>query len=242
MLSDRGVNTESAALPALLAVSGLHHHLIRNGTRSKVSIVIDSAEPREVHHFAALLGFGAEAIHPYLAFDSLQGLIEIGDIREIRVEDAIEVYRKVATDGILKVLSKMGISTFQSYRGAQIFEAIGIDQDVVDTYFTGTASRIGGIGLDLIAEEVMIRHQGAFDPARGEKRTLESGDDFQWRYDGEDHQYNPRTIHLLQQACRTNNYKLFLKEYSILLTDADHNLQSIRGMLSFKKTRSNRFG
>ncbi|WP_129728600.1 glutamate synthase large subunit [Ectobacillus funiculus] len=234
VLSDRGVNAEYAALPALLAVSGLHHHLIRNGTRSKVSIVIDSAEPREVHHFAALLGFGAEAIHPYLAFDSLQGLIEIGDIREIRVEDAIEVYRKVATDGILKVLSKMGISTFQSYRGAQIFEAIGIDQDVVDTYFTGTASRIGGIGLDLIAEEVMIRHQGAFDPARGEKRTLESGDDFQWRYDGEDHQYNPRTIHLLQQACRTNNYKLF-KEYSILLTDADHNLQSIRGMLSFKK-------
>lgn len=234
MLSDRGVSAEYAALPALLAVSGLHHHLIRGGTRAKVSIIIDSAEPREVHHFAALLGFGAEAIHPYLAFESLQGLIEIGDIRETRVEDAIEVYRKVATDGILKVLSKMGISTFQSYRGAQIFEAIGIDKDVIDTYFTGTASRIGGIGLDLIAEEVMMRHKRAFDPARGEERTLESGDDFQWRYDGEDHQYNPRTIHLLQQACRTNNYQLF-KEYSTLLTDVDHNLQSIRGMLSFKK-------
>lgn len=234
VLSDRGVSAEYAALPALLAVSGLHHHLIRNGTRSKVSIIVDSAEPREVHHFAALLGFGAEAIHPYLAFESLQGLIEIGDIRETRALDAIEVYRKVATDGILKVLSKMGISTFQSYRGAQIFEAIGIDKDVIDTYFTGTASRIGGIGLELIAEEVLMRHKRAFDPARGEERTLETGDDFQWRYDGEDHQYNPRTIHLLQQACRINNYQLF-KEYSTLLTDADHNLQSIRGMLSFKQ-------
>ncbi|MFP5110054.1 glutamate synthase large subunit [Neobacillus sp. C211] len=234
VLSDRGVNAEYAALPALLAVSGLHHHLIRKGTRSKVSIILESAEPREVHHFAALLGFGAEAIHPYLAFESLRGLIEIDDIREMQVEDAIDVYIKASTDGIVKVLSKMGISTIQSYRGAQIFEAIGIDKDVIDKYFTRTATRIGGIGLDIIAEEVMMRHKRAFDESRGEKRTLETGDDFQWRHDGEDHQYNPRTIHLLQQACRTNNYKLF-KDYSSLLTDPKHNLQSIRGMLSFKK-------
>ncbi|MCQ6276972.1 glutamate synthase large subunit [Bacillus sp. V3B] len=234
ILSDRGVNAEYAALPALLALSGLHHHLIRNGTRSKVSIIIESAEPREVHHFATLLGFGAEAINPYLAFESLRGLIEVNDIRETQVEDAIEVYRQATTDGIVKVLSKMGISTIQSYRGAQIFEAIGIDKNVIDQYFTQTASRIDGIGLDIIAKEVMMRHRRAFNEERGVEKTLESGDDFQWRHDGEDHQYNPGTIHLLQQACRTNNYKLF-KEYSRLLTDTDHNLQSIRGMLSFKE-------
>ncbi|WP_332692768.1 glutamate synthase large subunit [Halalkalibacter lacteus] len=234
VLSDRGVNAKQASLPALLAVSGLHHNLIRSGTRSKVSILVESAEPREVHHFAALLGFGAEAINPYLAYESLQGLIENGDIRDTSIDQAIEVYRKAATDGILKVLSKMGISTIQSYRGAQIFEAIGIHKDVIDKYFTQTASRIGGIGLDIIAKEVMMRHNRAFAEPRGVETSLESGDDFQWRQDGEDHQYNPKTIHLLQQACRTNNYKLF-KEYSSLLTDTNHNLQSIRGLLSFKK-------
>ncbi|MDQ1004372.1 glutamate synthase (NADPH/NADH) large chain [Neobacillus niacini] len=234
VLSDRGVDAEYAALPALLAVSGLHHHLIRKGTRSKVSIIVESAEPREVHHLAALLGFGAEAINPYLAFESLRGLIEIGDIRETEVDKAINTYILTATDGIVKVLSKMGISTIQSYIGAQIFEAIGIDQGVIEKYFTETSSRIEGIGLDIIAEEVMMRHKRAFDPTRGVERTLDSGDDFQWRHDGEDHQYNPRTIHLLQHACRTNNYKLF-KEYSALLTDPSDNLQSIRGMLAFKK-------
>ncbi|MEH7120805.1 glutamate synthase large subunit [Neobacillus vireti] len=237
VLSDRGVEAEYAALPALLAVSGLHHHLIRKGTRSKVSIIVESAEPREVHHFAALLGFGAEAINPYLAFESLRGLIEIGDIRETEVDTAINTYILTSTDGIVKVLSKMGISTIQSYIGAQIFEAIGIDQGVIEKYFTETASRIEGIGLDIIAEEVMMRHKRAFAQARGGERTLDSGDDFQWRHDGEDHQYNPRTIHLLQQACRTNNYKLF-KEYSALLTDPSDNLQSIRGLLSFKVQKS----
>ncbi len=234
LLSDRGVDKTHAALPMLLSVSGLHHHLIRSGARSKVSILVDSAEPREVHHFAALLGFGAEAIHPYLAYDSLRGLIENGDIRDMEIENAIDVYRQAATDGILKVLSKMGISTIQSYRGAQIFEAIGIDQSVIDKYFTQTASRIGGIGLDIIAQEVMMRHKHAFAEVRGTEKTLDSGDDFQWRQDGEDHQYNPKTIHLLQQACRSNSYKLF-KEYSKMLTDTNHNLQSIRGLLSFKK-------
>jgi glutamate synthase (NADPH/NADH) large chain/glutamate synthase (ferredoxin) len=237
VLSDRGVSKDSAAVPALLAVSGLHHHLIRKGTRSMVSILVESAEPREVHHFAALLGFGAEAINPYLAYETLGGLIENGDLRDIELEQAIETYIKAATDGIVKVLSKMGISTIQSYRGAQIFEAIGINKDVIDRYFTQTASRIGGIGLDIIAEEVMLRHKRAFVDARGSEDSLESGDDFQWRQNGEDHQYNPNTIHLLQQACRTNSYKLF-KQYSNLLTDTDHNLQSIRGLLSFKKRES----
>ncbi|MBD1380309.1 glutamate synthase large subunit [Metabacillus arenae] len=234
ILSDRGVNEEYSALPALLAVSGLHHHLIRSGTRSKVSILIESAEPREVHHFATLLGYGAEAINPYLAFESIGGLIETGALLDYQFEKAVEVYRKAVTDGIVKVISKMGISTIQSYRGAQIFEAVGIHQDVIDKYFTQTASRIGGIGLDIIAKEVLLRHNRAFDDSKGLEKTLESGDDFQWRQNGEDHQYNPKTIHLLQHACRTNNYKLF-KNYSSLLTDTEHNLQSIRGMLSFKK-------
>ncbi|MFC0557592.1 glutamate synthase large subunit [Halalkalibacter alkalisediminis] len=234
VLSDRGVDRKSASVPALLAVSGLHHHLIREGTRAQVSIIVESAEPREVHHFAALLGFGAEAINPYLAFETLRGLIENKDLRNIEFEEAVKIYIKAATDGIVKVLSKMGISTIQSYRGAQIFEAIGINQDVINQYFTETASRIGGIGLDIIAEEVMLRHKRAFVDARGSEDSLESGDDFQWRQNGEDHQYNPKTIHLLQQACRSNNYKLF-KEYSNLLTNTDQNLQSIRGLLSFKK-------
>ena len=234
ILSDRGVNEEYAAIPALLAVSGLHYHLIRSGTRSKVSILLESAEPREVHHFAALLGYGAEAVNPYLAFESIRGLIETGDLRNTEFEKAVDIYRKAVTNGIVKVMSKMGISTIQSYRGAQIFEAVGIHQDVINQYFTKTTSSIGGIGLDIISQEVLMRHNRAFGDSKGVEKTLDSGDEFQWRQNGEDHQYNPNTIHLLQHACRTNNYKLF-KEYSTLLIDTDQNLQSIRGMLSFKK-------
>ncbi|UOR11405.1 glutamate synthase large subunit [Halobacillus amylolyticus] len=234
ILSDRGMNVHHAAIPALLAVSGLHHHLIRRGMRTKVSLLVESGEPREVHHFAALLGFGAEAINPYLAFEALGELIRIGDLRDVSLEEAIETYIKAATDGVVKVLSKMGISTIQSYRGAQIFEAIGIDAGVIEKYFTRTASRLGGIGLETIAEEVLIRHKRAFEHKRGGEKTLASGDDFQWRKNAEDHQYNPATIHKLQQACSKNNYQMF-KEYSTMLTDANRNLQSIRGLLSFKK-------
>ncbi|RKL66634.1 glutamate synthase large subunit [Salipaludibacillus neizhouensis] len=234
VLSDRGVNADYAAIPTLLAASGLHHHLVRKGTRSLVSIITETADAREVHHFACLLGFGVEAINPYLAYESLQGLIERGDLRDISMDQAVDEYIKAATDGIVKVLSKMGISTIQSYRGAQIFEAIGIEKDVIDQYFTRTASRICGIGLDIIAQEVLMRHRRTFEEKRGSENSLEPGDDFQWREDGEDHQYNPKTIHLLQQACQTNNYTLF-KQYSSLLTDTDLNLQAIRGLLSFKK-------
>ncbi|WP_347550011.1 glutamate synthase large subunit [Pseudalkalibacillus hwajinpoensis] len=237
ILSDRRMNKQYAAIPALLAVSGLHHHLIRRGVRTKVSLLVESGEPREVHHFAALLGFGAEAIHPYLAFDTLRELSRKGDLRGITVEEAIEKYIRAATDGVVKVLSKMGISTIQSYQGAQIFEAIGINSDVINKYFTRTSSRLGGIGLETIAEEVLIRHKYAFEQKRSCEKSLPSGDDFQWRKNGEDHQYNPATIHKLQHACRTNNYEWF-KEYSAMLTDANRNLQSIRGLLSFKKRDS----
>ncbi|QAS53036.1 glutamate synthase large subunit [Halobacillus litoralis] len=237
VLSDRGVGRDYTAIPSLLAVSGLHHHLIRKGTRTKVSILIESGEAREVHHFATLLGYGAEGINPYLAYESLKDLDERGLIEVDSHEQAVETYVKSATDGIIKVLSKMGISTIQSYRGAQIFEAVGIHKDVIDLYFTRTASRLGGIGLDIIEKEALMRHETAFDEQRGSQNTLEAGDDFQYRENGEDHQYNPQTIATLQHACRANDYDLF-KQYSQMLTDEKNNLQSLRGLLSFKKRPS----
>ncbi|WP_407271224.1 glutamate synthase large subunit [Radiobacillus sp. PE A8.2] len=234
ILSDRGLNSKQAAIPALLAVSGLHHYLIRAGVRTKVSILIETGEARQVHHFATLLGYGAEGINPYLAFRSLEGLIDMGDLRDISLDEAVETYIQSATDGVIKVLSKMGISTIQSYRGAQIFEAVGIHPDVIAKYFTRTASRLGGIKIDTIAEEVMLRHKRAYERARGRVKGLETGDDFQWRQNAEDHQYNPHTIHMLQHACRSNNYELF-KKYSTMITDTDKNLQSLRGLLAFKQ-------
>lgn len=234
ILSDRGVDKEHAAIPALLAVSGLHHHLIRKGTRIKMSILLESAEPREVHHFAALLGYGAEAINPYLAFRSIEDLVEQEDMDGVACAEAEKSYVTAVTDGIIKVLSKMGISTIQSYRGAQIFEAVGIHMDVIDRYFTRTSSRLGGIGLDIIAKEVLMRHGQAYPEREGGTGSLEAGDEFQYRANGETHQYNPVTIHTLQQACRTNNYDTF-KKYSGLLTNETSNVQSLRGLMEFKK-------
>ncbi|OAT82105.1 glutamate synthase subunit alpha [Bacillus sp. MKU004] len=234
ILSDRGVSKERAAIPALLAVSGLHQHLIRQRSRTKVSLLVESGEPREVHHFATLLGYGAEAITPYLAYESLRDLVNKGELQQRTYREAVKTYVKAATDGVMKVLSKMGISTIQSYRGAQIFEAIGIHKEVIDKYFTRTASRLGGIKLDIIEKEVLMRHRKAFVERKDYNRTLESGDEFQYRKNGEDHQYNPSTIHTLQHACRTNNYETF-KKYSTMLTDEKQNLQSLRGLLSFKK-------
>ncbi|MFC4558232.1 glutamate synthase large subunit [Virgibacillus kekensis] len=234
ILSDRGTDKDNAAIPALLAVSGLHHHLIRKGVRTKVGLIVESGEPREVHHFATLLGYGAGAINPYLAFDTIKALVEKNEITDVSSEQAIDQYITSVTDGIIKVLSKMGISTIQSYRGAQIFEAVGIKNDVIDKYFTRTSSRLGGIGLDTIELEVLMRHKDAFRENRGGNRALEPGDEYQYREDGEDHQYNPRTIHMLQHACRTGSYELF-KQYSGLLTNERNNLQSLRGLLKFKK-------
>ncbi|MGK7376808.1 glutamate synthase large subunit [Planococcus sp. 1R117A] len=234
ILSDRGVNKEYAALPALLAVSGLHHHLIRQGTRTRVSLLIESGEPREVHHFAALLGYGAEGINPYLAFRSIKELIVIEDIAGVTYEEAEETYVNAVTDGIIKVLSKMGISTIQSYRGAQIFEAVGIHMDVIDRYFTRTSSRLGGIGLEIIAKEVLMRHEQGYPERKAGDQSLQTGDEFQYRANGETHQYNPVTIHTLQHACRTNNYEVF-KKYTGLLTKETSNVQSLRGLMAFKE-------
>ncbi|TDL31855.1 glutamate synthase large subunit [Jeotgalibacillus sp. S-D1] len=233
ILSDRGVTAEKAAVPALLAVSGLHHHLIRQGTRTKVSILIESGEPREVHHFATLLGYGAEAINPYLAYDSIRDLIDKGEINIDSLDTAAVNYVNSVTDGVIKILSKMGISTIQSYRGAQIFEAVGIHMDVIDKYFTRTSSRLGGIGIEMIQKEVLMRHETAFGDNRGSNHSLEAGDEFQYRANGEDHQYNPSTIHTLQHACRTGDYDVF-KKYTKMLTDETVNLQSLKGLMKFK--------
>ncbi|MFC0559958.1 glutamate synthase large subunit [Halalkalibacter alkalisediminis] len=237
ILSDRGVSATQAAIPALLAVSGLHHHLIRQGTRTQVSLLVESGEPREVHHFACLLGFGAEAINPYLVFDSIDGLIQDGLLEEISYVEAVNKYVKAASKGIMKVLSKMGISTIQSYRGAQIFEAVGIHESVVDKYFTWTTTRIGGINLEIIEKEVRTRHSRAYSDQEGVDKALDPGDDLQWRRNGDPHQYNPHTIHMLQNACRTNNFNLF-KKYSNAINEQTKEQTTLRGLLAFKEGRT----
>ena len=233
ILSDRGINKENAAIPALLAVAGLHHHLIRKGTRTRAGLVLESGEPREVHHFSLLIGYGAGAINPYLAFETVDDMIAQGLLKDIDPKKACKNYVKSAVKGVVKVISKMGISTIQSYRGAQIFEAIGLQKSLVDKYFTWTASRVGGIDLDIIAKEVLIRHQHAFPERAVNGHTLDVGGQYQWRQDGEFHLFNPQTVHKLQQACRTGNYKAF-KEYSALVDDQSKRHCTLRGMLEIK--------
>ncbi len=236
ILSDRGMNGENAAIPALLAVSGLHHHLIREGTRTRISLLLESGEPREVHHFAVLLGYGASAINPYLAIETVENMISQGYITDLSPKDAIKNYIKAATKGVVKVMSKMGISTIQSYCGAQIFEAVGIHKSVVDKYFTWTPSRIGGINIDAIAREVELRHQRAYSEQEGRDCTLDSGSDFQWRHDAEEHMFNPQSIYYLQQACQNSNYGLF-KEYSTLMDKETRKRCTLRGQFAFKSKR-----
>ncbi len=233
ILSDRGLNREMAAIPSLLAVAGLHHHLIRQGTRTKVSLIVETGEAREVHHFALLLGYGASVINPYLAFETIDKMIADQLLTGIAYDKAVKNYVKAAEKGIVKVLSKMGISTIQSYRGAQIFEAIGIAQEVIDRYFTWTPSRIGGIDMETIHEEVRLRHERAF-AERGAEPTLDSGGEYQWRSDGEAHLYNPKTIHTLQQACRRGDYALF-KQYSQMINDQDKQHITLRSLLELRK-------
>jgi glutamate synthase (ferredoxin) len=233
LLSDRGVSAEEAPIPALLAVSGLHHHLIRTGTRTKVALVLESGEPREVHHYALLLGCGAGAINPYLAFETIDDLIRQGQLAGIDHAHAVKNYIKAANKGVVKVMSKMGISTVQSYCGAQIFEAIGLNQDFIDRYFTWTASRVGGIGLEELAREIQTRQARAFPDRPLNGQQLDQGGQYQWRRGGEHHLFNPETIHKLQLACRTNNYAVF-KQYSQLVNDQARRLCTLRGLFEFK--------
>ena len=234
VMSDRGVDKEHAAIPALLAVSGVHHHLIREGTRTRVGLLLESGEPREVHHFALLIGYGCSAINPYLAFETLDDLIREGILTGLDHKTAVKNYIKAVVKGVVKTIAKMGISSIQSYRGAQIFEAIGLNQTVIDKYFTWTASRVGGIGVDVLAKEVLLRHRHAYpDRPIPEDETLDSGGFYQWRKDGEYHLFNPETIHKLQLATRTNSYKVF-QEYSGLVNDHARTLCTLRGLLDFK--------
>ncbi|MBV9866372.1 MAG: glutamate synthase large subunit [Abitibacteriaceae bacterium] len=234
ILSDRGIDRNQAAIPALLAVSGLHHYLIREGTRTKVGLVLESGEPREVHHFSLLIGYGAGAINPYLVFESLDDMIRQGMLTDITHEKAVGKYIKGAVKGVVKTMAKMGISTIQSYRGAQIFEAIGLARDFVQKYFTWTASRVEGIGLATLAEEVKLRHRRAF-PARDIEvdESLDVGGQYAWRKEGEYHFFNPLTVHKLQYACRNNNYKAF-KEYTAMLNEQTTRLATLRGLLEFQ--------
>ncbi|MFN8004754.1 MAG: glutamate synthase large subunit [Acidobacteriota bacterium] len=236
ILSDRGMNREYAPIPALLAVAAVHHHMMREGTRTQVGLVLETGEPREIHHFALLLSYGARAINPYLAFESLHDMINQGVLKDVSHEQAVAKYIKAINKGVVKVISKMGISTVQSYSGAQIFEAVGINQDVIDRYFTWTPSRIGGIGLDVIAQEVLQRHNYAFPDRQVNGHTLDVGGQYQWRANGEAHLFNPQSIHTLQKATRTGSYETF-KEYSRLINDQSNQLYTLRGLLNLKSNR-----
>ena len=233
ILSDRGVDADSVPIPALLAVAGLHHHLIRQGARTRVGLALESAEPREVHHFCLLLGYGVQAINPYLAFAGLADMIREGMMQEYTYEEAEKRYVKGAMKGVIKVMAKMGISTIKSYRGAQIFEAIGLKQELVDRYFTWTTTQVQGIGIKKIAREALMRHRHAFPPIQTNGRTLEVGGQFQWRKEGEHHLFNPQTVHKLQQAARTDSYETY-REYAELIDDQSVKMATLRGLLKLK--------
>ena len=233
ILSDKGVDRTHAPIPALLASSGLHHHLIRCGTRTRVGLVLESGEPREVHHFCLLLGYGVQAINPYLAYECLNDMIHEGMLKGITYHEAVKGYDKAVYKGVVKVMAKMGISTIKSYCGAQIFEAVGLGQELVDKYFTWTPSRVGGIGLEEIAREALQQHARAFPTYPLNGHTLEVYGQYQYRKDGELHLFNPRTIHLLQKACRTNDYKTF-KEFTQLIDSQSERMATLRGLMELK--------
>jgi glutamate synthase (ferredoxin) len=234
ILSDRGVNPDNAPIPALMAVSGLHHHLIREGTRTRVGLVLESGEPREVHHYATLIGYGCGAINPYLAFETIDDMIQQGLLVNIDHKTACKNYVKAATKGVVKVASKIGISTIQSYRGAQIFEAIGLNQSVIDKYFTWTASRIQGADLEIIAQEAILRHTHAFPDRPADGHTLDVGGEYQWRKGGEAHLFSPETIHTLQKAVRVGSYDLY-KQFAALVNEQNQKHFTLRGLLEFKQ-------
>ncbi|MFH1380745.1 MAG: glutamate synthase central domain-containing protein, partial [Candidatus Omnitrophota bacterium] len=236
ILSDRGSDENNIALPALLALSAVHQYLVRKTIRSEVGIIVESAEPREVHHMALLFGFGADCVNPYLVYKIIEHLIGEKEITLDR-EKAINNYRKAVTDGILKVLSKMGISTLRSYKGAQIFEALGLNSTFIDKYFSGTVSRIEGAGLSDIAEETIARHKDAYLSRGISDACLTSGGIYQWKKDGEFHLWNPETIASLQDATRSGSYEDY-KKFSGLINNQVSNPTTLRGLFKFKKTKA----
>jgi glutamate synthase domain-containing protein 2/glutamate synthase domain-containing protein 1/glutamate synthase domain-containing protein 3 len=233
ILSDRGVDATHAPIPSLLATAGVHHHLVRTGTRTRCALVIESGDAREVHHCALLLGYGAGAVNPYLAFETLDDMIRQGLLPGVTHEKAVKNYIKALNKGILKVMSKMGISTLASYCGAQIFEAVGLSKAFVDKYFTWTPSRIEGVGIEVVSEEVCRRHEIAFPKRPVGQADLDWGGEYQWRRDGEYHLFNPDTVFKLQHATRSGQYKIF-KEYSTLVDGQARHLATLRGLFELK--------
>ncbi len=237
ILTDRAIDSDHAPIPSLLATSAVHHHLIRKGYRGQVGIIVEAGDVWEVHHFACLLGFGATAINPYLALSSIRDMKLDGKLQtDLDAEYLKKNYVKAVNEGLLKVFSKMGISTLQSYQGAQIFEIIGLNRTVVDQYFTGATSRIQGMGLDEIAKEILAKHFFAFSKKEIPIDRLPVGGIYQWKRKGEFHLFNPQTIHLLQHATKTNDYATF-KKYSKLVNDQSEKACTLRSLFRFKRNR-----
>ena len=237
VLQDRAVDSDHAPIPSLLSTAAIHHHLIRKGYRGKVGIIVEAGDVWEVHHFACLIGFGATAINPYLALSTIRDMKISGKMQtELDAEKLKKNYIKAVNEGLLKVFSKMGISTLQSYQGAQIFEIIGLNKEVVDTFFTGAVSRIEGMGLDEIAKETLAKHNIAFNKRSIPVDRLPVGGVFQWKRKGEFHLFNPQTIHLLQHSTRVGDYGVF-KKYSRLVNDQSEKACTLRSMFEFKPLR-----
>ena len=239
ILSDRDCDADHAPIPAMLLTSAVHQHLIRTGQRTQVGLVVETGEAREVHHVALLVGYGAAAVNPYLAFESIGDLVASGAIRAVDTEKAIANYIKALSKGVLKVMSKMGISTIASYTGAQVFEAFGLSQPLVDEYFGGTPSRLGGVGLQTLAEEAAARHATAYPlvPTATAHRRLDVGGEYQWRREGELHLFNPETVFLLQHATRQRRYDVFA-EYTAKLEALNRRGATLRGLFEFRSERA----
>jgi glutamate synthase (NADPH/NADH) large chain len=238
ILSDRDSDADYAPIPSLLLTSAVHHHLVRQHNRTQLSLVVEAGDVREVHHVALLVGYGVGAVNPYLAMETVEDLVNRGYITEITAEQAVNNLIKALGKGVLKIMSKMGISTIASYRGAQVFEAIGLSRELVNRHFAGTPSQIDGVGLDVIAKEVAARHADAY-PASGQRpahRRLNSGGEYQWRRDGEEHLFDPETVFKLQHSTRTRQYAVF-NEYAERVNNQSKRLMTLRGMLDFASDR-----
>jgi glutamate synthase (NADPH/NADH) large chain len=235
VLSDRDATSDLAPIPSLLLTSAVHHHLIREKTRTQVGLLVEAGDVREVHHVALLIGYGAAVVNPYLAMESVEDLVRRGVITGVTPEQAVRNLNKALGKGVLKVMSKMGISTVASYRGAQVFEAIGLGAELVDRYFTGTTSRLGGVGIDVIAAETARRHARAYPPdgLRPPHRRLDVGGEYQWRREGEPHLFDPNTVFRLQHSTRSRRYDVF-KEYTRTVDDQSARLMTLRGLFTFK--------
>jgi glutamate synthase (NADPH/NADH) large chain len=236
ILSDRGVDHQHAPIPSLLALTAVHNHLVRERTRTQVALIIESGEPREVMHFCLLIGYGASAVNPYLAIETLEDLAQRGRLGGVTFETALKNYKKSINKGLLKVFSKMGISTLQSYRGAQVFEAIGLNKSLVDQYFTGTASRLEGVGLEVLAREAAMKHEHAYRRTTESETELQIGGDYQYRIGGEYHLINPDTISKLQRAVRENRYDTF-QEFTDLIDEQNQALCTLRGLMDFRTAK-----